>query len=80
MEISRETFKSADNSAQNLILFDSIQGIGEKFDKFGSECENKHIKLDEKILKSGKINKGLTASSGILGGFLAFFTTKLFGG
>lgn len=79
MEVNRETFKGANNSTQNLILFDSILAVSEKLDGFNSECENKHTLIDTKLARSGKINKGITAATGLLGGFIAFFTSKIIG-
>lgn len=80
MEVQRETFKDANNSTQNLILFDSIKGLCEQVDKFTTEHEIKHVKLDADIKRSGRINKAVTATSGLVGGFLAFFGSKFLGG
>jgi len=80
MEVKRETFKDANNSTQNLILFDSINGLCEQVDKFSTEHELKHVKLDKDIKRSGKINKAITATSGLMGGFIAFFGSKFLGG
>ena len=80
MEVQRETFKEANNSTQNLILFDSIQGLCEKVDTFSQSHELKHEKLDNGIKTSGRINKALTVTSGLVGGFLAFFGSKFLGG
>jgi len=79
MDVSRETFKQSDNGTQNLILFDSIQSIGEKLDGFNSQCENKHVKIEADIKRSGKVNKGISAGSGLFGGFLAVVMSKFFG-
>jgi uncharacterized membrane protein YjjP (DUF1212 family) len=80
MEVQRETFKDANNSTQNLILFDSIQGLCEQVDKFSTEHEIKHAKLDKSVKTSGRVNKALTVTSGLVGGFLAFFGSKFLGG
>ena len=80
MNVERETFKGADNPTQNLILFDSIQNLCEKVDSFSSGCTGKHEKVDVAIARSGKVNKAVSAGSGLLGGFLAFFASKVFGG
>ena len=80
MEVQRETFKEANNSTQNLILFDSIQDLCEKVDTFSSDHKLKHEKLDKGIKASGRINKALSAGSGLVGGFLAFFGSKFLGG
>ncbi len=79
MEISRETFKESGNSAQNLILFDSIKSLGEKLDAFDVGHKDKHDQLDKDIKRSGRINKGISAGSGLFGGFLAVVTSKIFG-
>ena len=80
MEVKRETFKDANNSLQNLILFDSIQDLCEKVDTFSSDHKIKHEKLDKGIRTSGRVNKTISAGSGLLGGFLAFFGSKFLGG
>ena len=80
MEVERETFKGADNSTQNLLLFDSIKSLCEKVDSFSAGCSAKHEKVDAAIVRSGRINKSVSAGSGLLGGFLAFFASKVFGG
>ena len=79
MEISRETFKVSDNSTQNLILFDSIKNLDEKLDVFNVGCDSKHDQLDGAIKRSGKVNKGISAGSGLFGGFLAVILSKLTG-
>jgi hypothetical protein len=79
MEISRDTFKGSDNATQNLILFDSILAIGDKLDSFNSNCENKHVKIDGDIKRSGRINKAMSSASGLIGGFLAVAMSKIFG-
>jgi uncharacterized membrane protein YjjP (DUF1212 family) len=80
MEVQRETFKEANNSTQNLILFDSIQGLCEQVNKFSTEHEIRHTKLDKSVKTSGRVNKALTVTSGLVGGFLAFFGSKYLGG
>jgi hypothetical protein len=80
MDLKRKTFEGANNSTQNLLLFDSIQGLCEKVDKFTVAHELKHEKLDKGIRASGRINKALTVTSGLVGGFLAFFGSKYLGG
>jgi hypothetical protein len=79
METSRNTFEKADNSTQNLILFDSIVAVGDKLDSFNSNCENKHVKIDGAIKSSGRVNKAISSGSGLLGGFLAVAMSKIFG-
>ena len=79
MEISRDTFKDSDNSTQNLILFDSIKDMCDKIDAFNSGCNSKHDQLDGAIKRSGKVNKGISAGSGLFGGFLAVILSKLTG-
>lgn len=79
MEISRETFKGSDGSTQNLILFDSIKGISDTLALRHAEHDEKHDKLDESISKSGKVNRRISAGSGLFGGFLAALASKYFG-
>ena len=79
MEVQRETFKGATNSTQNLLLYDSLQSLCDKVDSFSTEHKLKHEKLDKDIKRSGRINKAITATSGLLGGFLAFFGSKFLG-
>lgn len=79
METSRNTFEKADNSTQNLILFDSIVAVGDKLDSFNSNCENKHVKIDGDIKRSGRVSKALSSGSGLIGGFLAVAMSKVFG-
>ena len=80
MDVTRETFKGSDDATQNLILFDSIQDLGGKLDAFTAGCSKKHAKIDKDIKRSGNINKGISAGSGLFGGFLAVLMSKLFGG
>jgi len=80
MEVKRETFKEANNSTQNLILFDSIQGLCDKVDEFTTGHETRHDKLEKGVAASGKVNKAIAGGSGLLGGFIAFFSSKFLGG
>jgi hypothetical protein len=41
--------------------------------------QEKHDKLDKHIRSSGKVNKTISAGSGLLGGFIAVVSAKLFG-
>jgi len=79
MEVSRETFKGSDESTQNLILFDSIKDISDTLAQRHAEHDEKHVKLDECILKSGKVNRRISAGSGLFGGFLAALASRYFG-
>jgi len=79
MEISRETFKESSVGAQNLILFDSINAIGQKLDAFNAGCDQKHDKIEGDIKRSGRINKGISAGTGLLGGFIAVLMSKIGG-
>lgn len=79
MEVSRETFKKADNSTQNLILFDSINDIVDSLKEKHAIHDDMHFKLNGAIRKSGKINRATSAGSGLLGGFLAVIASKIFG-
>jgi len=79
MEISRETFKTSDRETQNLILFESIKGLDDKICKRHAQHDKAHEALDEGIAKGKKINRRVTASSGLLGGFLAVIISKLTG-
>ena len=79
MEASRETFKGADPDTQNLILFDSIKGLGDKICERHAQHDEKHDKLDKDIVKSGKVNRRTSAASGLVGGFLAVVVSKVFG-
>jgi hypothetical protein len=79
MEVTRDTFKGSDNGTQNLILFDSMMSLGEKLDSFNSSCENKHLKIETDIRRSGRINKATSAGSGFFGGFMAIIGSKFFG-
>jgi hypothetical protein len=79
MEISRETFKGSDNSTQNLTLFDSINALNHDMADRDARHQEKHDKLDKHIRSSGKVNKTISAGSGLLGGFIAVVSAKLFG-
>ena len=79
MEISRETFKTSDQSTQNLILFESIMGLNKKICERHAQHDEKHDCLDKDIAKGKKINRRVTASSGLLGGFLAVVVSKIAG-
>jgi hypothetical protein len=79
MEISRETFKTSDRETQNLILFESIKGLDKKICERHAQHDEAHDVLNKDIAKGKKINRRVTASSGILGGFLAVILSKLTG-
>ena len=79
MEVSRETFKGSDGSTQNLILFDSIKDIGDTLTLRHAEHDDKHVNLDEAILRSGRVNRRISAGSGLFGGFLAALASRFFG-
>ena len=79
MDVTKETFKASDDSTQHLILFDSIMSISNKLDTFNSNCGLRHKLIDEDIKKSGRINKGISALTGLVGGFTAFATSKFMG-
>ena len=78
MEVTRDTFREASPEAQNLILFDSIQNVSSKLDKFHGSCTNKHEDIDRRILRSGRANKAISGASGLFGGFLAVIFQKFF--
>lgn len=79
MEVSRDTFKESDNATQNLILFDSISSVSLKLDAFNAGCDSKHTKIEADIKRSGRVNKGFSAGSGLIGGFLAVILSKFTG-
>jgi hypothetical protein len=79
MEISRDTFIGSDNATQNLILFDSIIDVGSKLDSFNANCDVKHVKIDQSIKRSGRVDKAMSSGSGFMGGFLAVAMSKIFG-
>lgn len=79
MEIVRDTFKASDRDTQNLILFDSITAVGDKVDSLCSSCEVRHLKIDDDIRRSGRINKAVSSGSGLFGGFIAVVMSKVFG-
>ena len=79
MDVSRETFKGSDESTQNLILFDSIKDVSDILAQRHTEHDEVHAKLDCGILKSGKVNRRISAGSGLFGGFLAALASRYFG-
>lgn len=79
MEVSRETFRESDNSTQNLILFDSIKDIVDTLKEKHVIHDEKHLKIDRDIRRSGRINLAANSGSGLLGGFLAVIASKFFG-
>jgi hypothetical protein len=79
MEITRDTFKTSDRDTQNLILYDSITAVGDKVDSLCSSCDQRHRRIDDDIRRSGRINKAISSGSGLIGGVIAFVTSKVFG-
>jgi hypothetical protein len=43
------------------------------------QCDSRHLEVDKKIVRSGKVNKGISAGTGLFGGWLAVITSKLLG-
>jgi hypothetical protein len=79
MEISRDTFEGSDNSTQNLILFDSIKSLDKCLKERDVSHRSEHDKQDQAIKASGKVNRRISAGSGLFGGFIAVVMSKIFG-
>lgn len=72
--ISRETFAEMPVESKLNVLFD----IALEQHQCACNVEEKLNLMEDKLNRSKKIDKGVAAGAGFMGGFIAFFTEKLF--
>jgi len=74
--VSKATYVNADESTTKALTYDMINGLYEKLAEVNERVEDNRVDCNERLNKlenRKKIDTGVAAGSGLVGGFIAMF-------